>query len=125
MSLGPNEFSAALRMSTGPNYFYIYQAALTNNGLIYAIIGDNAVWTTDPVISEIITGSGPGGLSPVCFRVVVYVTTNPSSGNVGCTSLTGSGSYSLFVVASDNNPFDTANFGVIQKFTITKEVAMW
>lgn len=50
--------------------------------------------------------------------MAAYVSTNPSSGNLVCSNLVGSGSYTLYVVASDNNPFDTANFGAIQKFTI-------
>ena len=52
--------------------------------------------------------------------MIAYTSTNPSSGNLACTNLAGSGSYVLYVVASDNNPFDTANFGVIQMFTINK-----
>lgn len=43
---GVNDFNAAIKIGTGPNYIYIHQATLTSNGLIYAIIGDNAVWTT-------------------------------------------------------------------------------
>lgn len=52
--------------------------------------------------------------------MIAYNTIDSSSGNLACSNLAGSGSYVLYVVASDNNPFDTANFGVIQKFTINK-----
>jgi len=56
----------------------------------------------------------------VCFKVLVYETTNPDSGNIVCSNIVGSGSYTLYAVASDNNPFDTANFGTIRKSIINK-----
>jgi hypothetical protein len=31
----------------------------------------------------------------------------------------------MYLVASDNNPFDTANFGTIRSYAITPEVAAW
>ena len=61
----------------------------------------------------------------MCFKIVSYRASDANTGNIACTSLTGSGSYTLYVVASDDNPFDTANFGVIQKFRISNEVPSW
>jgi hypothetical protein len=40
------------------------------------------------------------------------------------TSFTG-GPYMMYVVASDNNPFDNANFGVIKSYSISVEVPKW
>jgi hypothetical protein len=32
----------------------------------------------------------------------------------------GSGTFKLYILPSDDNPFDTANFGVIKSYTIEK-----
>lgn len=114
---GPNSISGTVKLGFGPNFVYIHNIALTNNGLIYIIVGDPTVWTRAPVLSEIKTGSGPNGLPPVFYRVLSYQTTNPNSGNMAWTSLSG-GPYTMYIVVSDNNPFDTANFGTITSYSI-------
>ncbi len=83
------------------------------------IIGDANLWTRDPLISEIKKGSGPDGLPPVDFRVLAYRTTDASSSNMVWTGL-GSSTYKIYIMASDDNPFDTANFGQIRSYTISK-----
>lgn len=98
--------------------------ALTNNGLVYIIVGDPTVWTRAPVISEIKTGSGPNGLPPVFYRVLSYKTADANTGNMAWTSFTG-GPYTMYIVVSDDNPFDTATFGAITNYTISREVAAW
>jgi hypothetical protein len=108
----------------GPNFLYIYNIALAHSGLIYIIVGDPKVWSRAPVISEIKTGSGPNGLPPIFYRVVNYQSGTPSSGNMAWTSLSG-GPYTLYIVVSDNNPFDTATFGAITSYTIQAEVPSW
>ena len=40
------------------------------------------------------------------------------------TGLT-SGNFIMYMVASDDNPFDTANFGVINSYLIVAEVPAW
>ena len=40
------------------------------------------------------------------------------------TGLTN-GNYILYMVASDDNPFDTANFGTIHSWPIAPEVPSW
>lgn len=108
----------------GPNYLYFYHVTLAHDGLIYVIVGDPTVWPRDPLISEIKTGSGPNGLPPVFFQVLSYQTTDANSGNMAWTTMTG-GPYKMYVVVSDNNPFDTANFGPITSYTISAEVPAW
>lgn len=120
--VGPNDISGSVTYGVGPNYFYIYNVVLTNNGLVYVIVGDNAVWPRAPVFSEIKTGSGPNGLPPVFFGVMAYKSSVASSGNLAWTSMT-SGSYTVYMVASDDNPFSNANFGTIKSFQISHEVA--
>ena len=122
--IGANEIVQPFYMGTGPNFFYIDNLSLNQNGLIYVIMGDPNSWTREPVISEIKTGTGPNGVPPVFFRVLSYKTTDLSSANMAWTSLT-SGSYVVYMVASDDNPFDTANFGIIHKFSIAAEVPAW
>ncbi len=119
--IGANSITGSVSYGVGPNYLYFYNVALTNNGLIYIIVGDPTVWSRAPVISEIKTGSGPNGLPPVFFRVLSYQTGNANSGNMAWTTMTG-GPYIMYVVVSDNNPFATATFGPIYNFTITAEV---
>ena len=37
----------------------------------------------------------------------------------------GNSNYKMYIMATDDNPFDTANFGTIRSFTISKEVPSW
>jgi hypothetical protein len=121
---GSNAVTGTFSYGVGPNFLYFYNVALSHNGLIYVIVGDPTSWTRDPVISEIKTGSGPNGLPPVFFRVLSYQTGNANSGNMAWTTMSG-GPYKMYVVVSDNNPFDTANFGTISSYTINAEVPSW
>lgn len=121
---GANAITGTITYGIGPNFVYFYNVALTNNGLIYVIVGDPTIWTRDPVISEIKTGSGPNGLPPVFFRVLSYQTSDANSGNMAWTTMSG-GPYKLYVVVSDNNPFDTATFSSISSYTINAEVPSW
>ena len=122
--IGANEIVQPFYMGTGPNFFYIDNLALTQNGLVYVIMGSPDSWTRAPVISEIKTGTGPNGVPPVFFRVLSYKSTDLSSTNMAWTGLT-SGTYVVYMVASDDNPFDTANFGIIHQFYIASEVPAW
>lgn len=122
--VGTNNIQGTFYLGTGPNFVYIYNLRLQNDGLVYIIIGSNSVWTRAPVVAEIKTGSGPNGLPPVFFRVLPYRTSDPSSGNMAWNGLS-SGSYTMYVVASDSNPFDNANFGPITSYPITAEVPSW
>ena len=49
--VGNNDISGTFRVGAGPNYVYIDNLQLNNNGLIYVIIGTSAAWDRDPVIS--------------------------------------------------------------------------
>jgi len=69
-------------------------------------------------------GSGPDGLPPVDYRVLAYRTTDLSSSNMAWTGM-GNSNYKMYIMATDDNPFDTANFGTIRSFTISKEVPSW
>ena len=122
--VGANDISGTFYLGTGPNFVYIDNLQLTNNGLVYVIIGSVDAWTRAPVISEIKTGTGPNGVPPVFFRVLSYKTTDASSANMAWTSLTN-GNYVMYMVASDDNPFDTANFGNIYSYPISPEVPAW
>lgn len=119
---GVNDIQGTLTYYSGPNYFSISNILLQNDGLVYVIIGDPTVWTRAPVVSEIKTGSGPNGLPPVFYRVLTYSTGTRL--NMAWTSFTG-GPYQMYVVASDNNPFDNANFGVVNSYKIAVEVPSW
>ena len=121
---GSNDISGTFYLGTGPNFVYIDNLQLTNNGLVYVIIGSTSTWTRAPVISEIKTGTGPNGVPPVFFRVLSYKTSDPSSANMAWTGLTN-GNYIMYMVASDANPFDTANFGQIYSYPISPEVPAW
>ncbi len=35
------------------------------------------------------------------------------------------GTYNLYIMVSDNNPFDTSNLGSINKFTVNYETPKW
>lgn len=49
--VGANSFAAAFSLGTGPNFAYLYNLRLLQNGLVYIIIGNNAIWPRSPVIS--------------------------------------------------------------------------
>lgn len=119
---GVNDIQGTLTYYTGPNYLFISNILLQHDGLVYVIVGDPKVWTRAPVISEIKTGSGPNGLPPVFYRVLTFKTGTRL--NMAWTSMTG-GPYKMYVVASDNNPFDNANFGAIKTYSISVEVPKW
>lgn len=119
--IGLNSLSGSFNLGVGPNYVYIDNLQLAQNGLVYVIIGNTALWPRAPVISEIKTGSGPNGVPPVFFRVLAYKTSDSSSANMAWSGLT-SGNYMMYVVVSDDNPFDTATFGSIYSYQITPEV---
>ena len=74
--------------------------------------------------AAILDGSGPNGLPPVYFRVLSYQAGSANSGNMAWTGMSG-GPYTMYVVTSDNNPFDTAGFGTITSYTIYAEVPSW
>lgn len=88
--VGTNDLAASFRYGTGPNFLYIDNLYLTQNGLVYVIVGKDSVWPRAPVISEIKTGSGPNGLPPAYFRVLHYQSSDPSSANMAWNGL-GSG----------------------------------
>ena len=123
--VGSNDISGTPNVGIGPNFIYITNLILSKQGLVYVIVGDNTVWTRAPVISEIKMGSGPNGLPPVYFKVLYYVSSNTTSANLAWSSMSSSGKYTLYLVASDSNPFDNANFGVIRSYAIVPEVASW
>lgn len=123
--MGANDFSGTPNGGIGPNFIYVTNLALQKAGLVYVIVGDNSVWSRAPVVSEIKMGSGPNGLPPVYFRVLYYLPSNSTSTNLAWTGMSSSGKYTLYMIASDANPFDNANFGVIRSFPIVPEVASW
>ena len=98
--------------------------ALSQSGLIYIIIGDPKTWLRDPLVSEIKKGSGPNGLPPVHFRILSYKTTDATSSYMAWTDMP-EGSYDVYIMVSDGNPFDTANLGTINKFSFSNEVPKW
>lgn len=122
---GANDIdSSSINVDVGPNYAYVSGITMPHNGIIYVIIGQNSVWTRDPVISEIKKGSGPNGLPPVYFRVLPYRTAEPYSSYLSYTGV-GSENLTMYIMASDDNPFDTANFGAIRSYAISAEVPKW
>jgi len=92
---------------------------LNSDGLIYVIVGDPTLWKRDPLVSEIKKGSGPDGLPPLHFRILAYRTAVQSSSYIAWTDLQ-KGTCNLYIMVSDSNPFDTANFGTIRKYTINQ-----
>ena len=119
--VGANEIVGTPLIDTGISYMYIQGVKLNNDGLVYIIVGDSTVWDRDPLISEIKQGTGPNGLPALHYRVLTYKTADSRSGNMAWTSLP-SGSLKLYLLPSDNNPFDTANFGSMQSYDIAQEV---
>jgi hypothetical protein len=118
--IGSNSISnsGSYRVSTGSNYLYIEGLTLSNNGLIYVMVGDPSIWARDPLVSEMKKGSGPGGLPPLYFRILAYKTSAASSSYMAWTSMP-SGTYNLYIMVSDSNPFDTANLSPITKTSIS------
>jgi hypothetical protein len=50
--VGANDItSSSIFVDVGPTYAYIQGMTMAHNGIIYVIIGDNAVWPRAPVIS--------------------------------------------------------------------------
>lgn len=96
---------------------------MPHNGLIYAVLGDSNIWNKAPLVSEIKSRSGPGGLLPVASRVLTYVKTSAASGSLSFTGLDPDFTYTLYLLASDDNPFDTANLGEIKSYKIVLEMA--
>ena len=118
-------------VDVGPNYVYVYDMKLPNNGLIYVIIGkdmaylgDTTLWSRDPIISEIKQGSGPNGLPAEYFQVLVYKTADAMSGYFSYTTLP-QGTFTLYIVCSDENPFDTAHFSGIRSYSLKNEIPAW
>ena len=97
---------------------------MTQNGLIYFIVGDPNTWTRAPLVSEIKKGSGPNGLPPIHFRILAYKTADITTGYMAWTDMP-EGTYVMYIMVSDNNPFDTTNLGTINKYTFTYEVPKW
>ncbi len=124
--IGSNSITnlTSFRIDAGPNYLFIEGITLSQNGLIYFIVGDPTKWTRAPLVSEIKKGSGPNGLPPIHFRILSYKTADPISGYMAWTDMP-EGTYDLYIMVSDNNPFDTANLGTINKYTFSYEVPKW
>lgn len=109
--VGVNDvYVSSINLDVGPTYAYVSGMSMPHNGIIYVIIGQNSLWPRAPLISEIKKGSGPNGLPPVFFKVLPYRTAEVFSSYVAYTGV-GSENLTLFILASDDNPFDTANFG--------------
>lgn len=122
--VGPNVFTGG-HLDVGPDYVYIQGMQLDTDGLIYVIAGEASLWSRAPVISEIKQGSGPNGLPPVFYRVLAYRTAEPYTSSVAFTGFGGS-TLKLYIMFSDDNPFDTANFDErIRGYTIEPEVPSW
>ena len=85
--------------------------------MVYVIIGEDDVWSRAPTISEIKKGSGPNGLPPVFYRVLAYKTDDIQTGYVAYTGV-GEAKLKMYVLCSDENPFDTATFAEIHSYTI-------
>jgi hypothetical protein len=124
--IGPNAITnlTSFRVDAGPSYLFVEGITLQQNGLIYFIVGDPTTWTRAPLVSEIKKGSGPNGLPPIHFRILSYRTADPTSAYMAWTDMP-EGTYDLYIMASDSNPFDTANLGTINKYTFTYEVPKW
>lgn len=77
----------SFRIDAGPNYLFVEGITLSNNGLIYFIVGDPNLWKRDPLVSEIKKGSGPDGLPPAYFRILAYKTSDPTSSYLAWTEM--------------------------------------
>ena len=123
--VGDNDVNAnSMYVDIGPTYVYVYAMTMSNDGLIYVIIGEDSLWSRAPTISEIKKGSGPDGLPPVYYRVLAYRTAEQDTGYVAYTGV-GDSTLKMYIMASDDNPFDTAKFSTIREYTITKELPKW
>ncbi len=76
------------------------------------------------MISEIKQGSGPDGLPPVFYKVLAYRTAEKYSSYAAFTGL-GTQNLNLYILGSNDNPFDTTSFGAIRKFSVKAEVPKW
>lgn len=115
---------SSINLDIGPNWVYVSGMTMPQNGIIYVMIGQTNVWPRAPLISEIRRGSGPNGLPPVYYKVLAYRTAEPYSSFAAYTSMS-SESLTLYILASDDNPFDTANFGMIRSYPISAETPKW
>lgn len=123
--VGANDiYSSSINVDVGPTYAYVSAMSMPHNGIIYVIIGQDSLWPRAPLISEIKRGSGPNGLPPVFFKVLPYRTSEPYSSYVSYTGVT-SENLTMYILGSDDNPFDTAHFGPIRSFPITAELPKW
>jgi hypothetical protein len=123
--VGLNDINpSSIFVDVGPNYVYVQGMTMPHNGIIYIIIGLDSLWYRDPVISEIKSGSGPDGLPPLFFRVLGYRTSEYNSSYAAFMGI-GDSKLRMYIVGSDDNPFDTANFGPIRMYEIKAEVAAW
>jgi hypothetical protein len=59
-------------------------------------------------------------LPPRFFKVLGYRTSEPNSSNAAFIGI-GSSRLRMYIVVSDDNPFDTAIFGEIRKYIIDPE----
>lgn len=53
-----------------------------------------------------------------------YSASDPTTGYFAFTSL-ATGSYNLYVVSSDSNPYDTANLSPVSKYSFSTETPSW
>lgn len=124
--IGPNAISnmGSFKIDAGPSYLFVEGITMNNHGLIYFIVGDPNLWPRAPLVSEIKMGSGPDGMPPAYFRILAYNTNDPTSSYMAWTNM-AQGTYDLYIMVSDSNPFDTANLGQISKFSFTYETPNW
>ena len=97
---------------------------MPNNGIIYVIIGEKELWSRAPTISQIKKGSGPNGLPPVYYKILGYRTGEVETGYAAYTDV-GDAALKMYILCSDDNPFDTANFGTIREYDIVAQVPAW
>lgn len=91
---------------------------------MYVIIGEDSLWSRAPTISEIKKGTGPNGLPPVYYKVLAYRTDEADTGYAAYTDV-GDSKLNMYIMCSDDNPFDTANFGTIRKYELAAETPKW
>lgn len=116
--------ASSINVDVGPTWVYVSGMTMAQNGIIYVIIGQTALWPRAPLISEIRRGSGPNGLPPVYYKVLPYRTGEPYSSYAAYTGV-GTENLTMFLLASNDNPFDTANFGTIRAYDIVAETPKW
>lgn len=59
-------------------------------------------------------------MPPVYYKVLAYKTNEASTGYAAYTDV-GDTNLVMYIMCSDDNPFDTANFGTIRKYEISAE----